>query len=94
MHTLLTWLGNRDLENMEQEQNAAIVTLTTKSATPFDKIVILANKDENAPKSISSYISDPNTGHKKRILTAGVESEYYRNIPLEERYAACKKFIK
>lgn len=47
MHTLLTWLGNRDLENMEQEQNAAIVTLATKSTTPFDKIVILANKDEN-----------------------------------------------
>ena len=47
MHTLLTWLGNRDLENMEQEQNAAIVTLATKSPTSFDKIVILSNKDEN-----------------------------------------------
>jgi hypothetical protein len=51
-------------------------------------------EDENAPKSISSYIIDPNTGHKKRILTAGVESEYYRDIPLEERYAACKKILK
>ncbi|WP_182440157.1 peptidase M15 [Colwellia sp. RSH04] len=51
-------------------------------------------EDESAPKSISSYITDPNTGHKKRILTAGVESEYYRDIPLFERYAACKKFIK
>lgn len=51
-------------------------------------------EDESAPKSISSYITDPNTGHKKRILTAGVESEYYRDTPLFERYAACKKFIK
>jgi len=32
---------------MEQEQNAAIVTLATKSPTSFDKIVILSNKDEN-----------------------------------------------
>jgi len=47
VHTLLTWLGNKDLENMEHEQNAAIVTLATKSPTPFDKIVILSNKDEN-----------------------------------------------
>ena len=46
MHTLFTWLGNRDIENMEQEQNAAIVSLATKSEVPFDKIVILSNKDE------------------------------------------------
>ena len=46
MHTLFTWLGNRDIQNMEQEQNAAIVSLATKSETPFDKIVIIANKDE------------------------------------------------
>ncbi len=47
MHTLLTWLGNRDILNMEHEQSAAIITLATKSLIPFDKIVILSNKDEN-----------------------------------------------
>ena len=50
-------------------------------------------EDENAPKSISSYITDPNTGHKKRILTAGVESDYYKNIPIEQRFTACSKIL-
>lgn len=50
-------------------------------------------EDEQAPKSISSYIADPNTGHKKRILIGGVESDYYRNIPIEQRYADCKKIL-
>ncbi|MBC3766386.1 peptidase M15 [Neptunicella marina] len=47
-------------------------------------------EDETAPKSISSYITDPNTGHKKRILTAGEVSDFYKKIPLEQRYAACE----
>lgn len=50
-------------------------------------------EDESAPKSISSYITDPNTGHKKRILTDGAVSDYYKKIPLEQRYAACHKLM-
>lgn len=46
MRILLTWLGNRDLENMEQDKPASIVTLATKAENAFDKIVILANKDD------------------------------------------------
>jgi hypothetical protein len=51
-------------------------------------------ENKQSPKYISSYITDPKTEHRKRILTAGIESEYYKNIPLQERYAACEKTIK
>jgi hypothetical protein len=50
-------------------------------------------ENKQSPKYISTYISDPKTEHRKRILTAGVESEYYKNIPLQERYAACEKIL-
>lgn len=56
MNILLTWLGNRDIENMEQEQNAALVSLATKSAIPFDKIVILSNKDEEKWGTFERFI--------------------------------------
>lgn len=46
MNTLLTWLGNKDIENMLDDKSAAILTLALKSKVPFDKIVILSNKDE------------------------------------------------
>jgi hypothetical protein len=48
---------------------------------------------KQSPKYISTYIPDPKTNHKKRILTAGVESDDYKNIPLQERYAACEKIL-
>lgn len=50
-------------------------------------------EDESAPKSISSYIADPNTGHKKRILTDGAVSDYYKKISPEQRYTACHKLL-
>ncbi|WP_337843176.1 hypothetical protein [Rheinheimera sp.] len=50
-------------------------------------------ENKASPHTISSYIQDPNTGHKKRILAAGVESEFYQQIPLEQRYAACKHIL-
>lgn len=46
MHTLLTWLGTTDLDNMQKNANAAITTIAARSVQPFDKIVILSNKDE------------------------------------------------
>lgn len=45
--TLLTWLGTKDLDNMLNDTNAAISILATKPEQPFDKIVILSNKDED-----------------------------------------------
>jgi hypothetical protein len=51
-------------------------------------------ENKQSPKYISSYIIDPKTEHRKRILTAGVESEYYINIPRQDRYAACEKLLK
>ncbi|WP_220347574.1 peptidase M15 [Thalassotalea euphylliae] len=51
------------------------------------------HENQNAPQTISSYVIDPNTGHKKRILTAGVASEYYQKIPLAQRYAACETLL-
>ena len=68
MHTLLTWLGNKDLENMEQDQNAAVSTLAIKSATPFDKIVILSNKDETKWNQFERFL-------KKRMAMSNRPAE-------------------
>lgn len=43
MKTLFTWLGKTDIENMEEETNAAISSIALKSKDPFDKIVIVSN---------------------------------------------------
>lgn len=44
-------------------------------------------------KQISSYITDPNTNHKKQTLKAGTESDYYKSIPLGKRYTACEGLL-
>jgi len=41
--TLLTWLGKTDIDNMQQDQNAAISTIAIKNHQQFDKFVILSN---------------------------------------------------
>lgn len=64
MHTLFTWLGNLDIQYMEQEQNAAIVSLATKSKQPFDKIVILSNKEEDKWDAFERFL-------KKRMAMIG-----------------------
>jgi len=89
MHTLLTWLGNRDLENMEHDKNAAIATLATKSQTPFDKIVILSNKDENKWHTFERFlkkrmamINRPN--QEIQVYNVNIESPIdYQSISLE-----------
>ena len=43
MNTLLTWLGKTDIDNMQQDQNAAISSIAIKNPKQFDKIVILSN---------------------------------------------------
>lgn len=43
MNILLSWLGKTDIDNMQQDQLAAIATLATIHAQPFDKVLILAN---------------------------------------------------
>ncbi|MFT5294880.1 MAG: hypothetical protein ACI9VT_000900 [Psychroserpens sp.] len=48
MNTLYIWLGYRDIENMKQEQNAAISSLAIFNKTPFDRIVIFANTWEES----------------------------------------------
>ena len=64
MHTLLTWLGNRDLDNMQQDKNAAIAGLAVKANPPFDKIVIRANDKEESWYRFESFL-------KKRLATIG-----------------------
>lgn len=51
-------------------------------------------ENKQSPKYIKTYVEDPNTSHKKHILMADVESDYYRSIPLKQRYAACEKLLK
>ncbi|MFT6905602.1 MAG: transcriptional regulator with PAS, ATPase and Fis domain [Oleiphilaceae bacterium] len=63
MHTLLTWLGTKDLDNMLNDTNAAISTIAAKSEQPFDKIVILSNKDEDKWSHFERYL-------KKRMAIA------------------------
>ena len=48
MNTLYTWLGYRDVENMKQDQNAAVASLAIFNKTPFDRIVIFANTWEES----------------------------------------------
>ena len=52
------------------------------------------SEDKERTKTISTYVKDINTGHKKAILKASVESDYYQKIPLTERYVECDKLIK
>ncbi|WP_445778058.1 sigma 54-interacting transcriptional regulator [Shewanella sp.] len=64
MHTLLTWLGTKDIENMLENTNAAISSIALKSPTPFDKIVILANKNEDKWSQFEHFL-------KKSMAIAG-----------------------
>lgn len=64
MDTFFSWLGNRDLENMEQGNNAAIASLVLQSKTSFDKIVILANKDEEKWTRFEQFL-------KRKLKAAG-----------------------
>lgn len=64
MHTLLTWLGNRDLENMQQGKTAAIATIALKAQPHFDKIVILSNDKEETWSGFESFLS-------KRLAASG-----------------------
>ena len=51
------------------------------------------HEDQTQPKYISSYIDDPNTGHRKSILLKDQVSDYYAKIPLERRYQACQVIL-
>jgi len=64
LHTLLTWLGNRDLENMQQGKTAAIATIALKAQPHFDKIVILSNDKEETWSGFESFLS-------KRLAASG-----------------------
>jgi hypothetical protein len=44
------------------------------------------NENPDKPKNIKSYIVDPNTGHKKAILSNGQESEFYADVTPEDRF--------
>ncbi|MGK0269664.1 MAG: transcriptional regulator with PAS, ATPase and Fis domain [Cocleimonas sp.] len=62
MNTLYTWLGYRDIENMKQEQNAAISSLAIFNKAPFDRIVIFANTWEESWDKYETWL-------KKRLST-------------------------
>lgn len=64
MHTLLTWLGNRDLENMQQDKIAAITAIALKAQPHFDKIVILSNDKEETWSRFEAFL-------KKRMAVNG-----------------------
>lgn len=51
------------------------------------------HENNEKPKRISTYINDPNSGHKKRILSDGIASDFYKEIPLNERYKACEALL-
>jgi len=43
LNTLFSWLGQTDVNNMLDDNNAAISQIATKHPNPFDKILILAS---------------------------------------------------
>ena len=50
-------------------------------------------EDKESLKYISTYVKDPNTGHKKRILSANIPSDYYKDKSIEQRYSACTELL-
>lgn len=56
MKTLLSWLGNKDIENMQLDNHAAISAIAAKSDVQFDKIVILSNHREEAWSRFEQFI--------------------------------------
>lgn len=56
MHILLTWLGTKDIDNMELDQHAAISAIAAKSDLQFDKIVILSNHREEVWGRFEQFI--------------------------------------
>lgn len=62
MNTLYTWIGNTDIDNMQQNKNAAVASLALFNKTPFDRIVIFANKWEEHWSQYEQWL-------KKRLST-------------------------
>jgi transcriptional regulator with PAS, ATPase and Fis domain len=53
VNTLLTWLGQTDVDNMLKDKNAAISSIAIQHSNSFDKILILSNAwDEHWEKYI------------------------------------------
>ena len=52
------------------------------------------HEDAGKPTSISTYVTDPNTGHKKAILKNGEPSPFYAAVSPTQRYAACTTLLK
>ena len=52
------------------------------------------NEQVGKPKTIKSYIVDPNTGNKKAILVSGQESEFYEGISPTKRFEKCTEILR
>lgn len=57
MHTLFTWLGTRDIQNMESNNDAAISTSLVKSKTPFDKVIVLSSHEKENWKKFEKFLA-------------------------------------
>ena len=62
--TLYTWIGNTDIENMQQNEHAAISTIALQNPKPFDRIFIFANAWEKDWKPYEKWLV-------KRLKEAG-----------------------
>jgi len=58
MHTLFSWLGNKDIENMLDGEAAAIATTIAKSEKPVDKVVILANQYKEEWQKFKCFLQE------------------------------------
>ncbi len=74
MHILLTWLGNKDFENMQLDKDAAISNLAIKTKQPFDKIVILSNQFQDGWNDFERFL-------KKRMATINRPSSDIKIYP-------------
>lgn len=64
MKTLYTWLGSADIENMKQDQNAAVSSIALNNPTPFGRIFIFANNWDEHWDRYERWL-------KKRLSTCG-----------------------
>lgn len=86
MHTLFTWLGTRDVENMERNEPASIATIVSKCSQPVDKVVILSNQHKDKWSKFKSFIDSvaKERGQKRldvQIYPANMQSPiHYESI--------------
>lgn len=94
MHTLFSWLGNRDIENMLDGQPAAIATTIAKSETPVDKVVILANQYKEEWQKFKRFLQETAKKRGQTKIEINIfEAKIQSPIHYESIYQEASKWL-